>query len=102
MSTTVKAGWLKDEQGNKFAPKTLISQIYKEDGSSFEEYIDQVTSNIDIEVDAELSSTSENPVQNKIVNEAISNLSALVGGVSVAEQVAQKTQVQIITWGADD
>ncbi len=37
-------------------------------------------------VDTSLSSTSTNPVQNKVVNDAI----------------AQKTQVQIITWGADD
>ena len=62
--------------------------------------------NADIEVDSELSETSENPVQNKIVNAAISSLIALVGDTSVAEQitnaVAQKSQVQIITWEADD
>lgn len=32
---TVKAGWLKDSQGNKFAPKTLISQVINEDGTQF-------------------------------------------------------------------
>ena len=71
MSTTVKTGWLKDSQGNKFAPKTLMSQIYDGDGTSFEEYLDQKMGNVNIQVDTELSSTSENPVQNKVVNEAI-------------------------------
>ena len=33
MSTTVKAGWLKDKQGNKFAPKTVSSQIVNDDGT---------------------------------------------------------------------
>ena len=38
-------------------------------------------------VDDVLSSTSTNPVQNKVVNTAISNLNALVGDASVAEQI---------------
>lgn len=38
-------------------------------------------------VDDELSSTSTNPVQNNVVNTAISNLTQLVGDTSVAEQV---------------
>ena len=124
MSTTVKTGWLKDAQGNKFAPKTLMSQIYDGDGSSFEEYIDQKISEIEgggavtlqpltfsgavsavydgtapievmipsgeseIEVDAELSSTSENPVQNKVVSEAINNLNTLVGDTEVSTQIS--------------
>ena len=39
MSTTVKAGWLKDNEGNKFAPKTLSSQIVNDDGASFKDSI---------------------------------------------------------------
>lgn len=39
-------------------------------------------------VDDTLSSTSTNPVQNKVVNTAISNLSTLVGDESVAAQIA--------------
>lgn len=38
-------------------------------------------------VDNELNSTSTNPVQNKVVNTAIANLSQLIGDKSVAEQV---------------
>lgn len=38
-------------------------------------------------VDSDLSATSTNPVQNKVVNTAISNLTTLVGDKSVASQV---------------
>ena len=37
MSQTVKAGWLKDSQGNKFAPKTLSSQVRTDDGRTIED-----------------------------------------------------------------
>lgn len=39
-------------------------------------------------VDSALSSTSTNPVQNKVVNTAISNLNTLVGDKSVAAQIS--------------
>lgn len=39
-------------------------------------------------VDSALSSTSANPIQNKAVNAAISNLNTLVGDTSVATQIA--------------
>lgn len=38
-------------------------------------------------VDDALSSTSMNPVQNKVINAAISNLSQLVGDASVSDQI---------------
>ena len=38
-------------------------------------------------VDSALSTTSTNPVQNKVVNAAISELNALVGDTSVSEQI---------------
>lgn len=39
MSTTIKAGWLKDNQGNKFAPKTMSSQVINDDGTLLEDSI---------------------------------------------------------------
>lgn len=49
MSTTLKAGWLKDSQGNKFAPKTMSSQVIKDDGTLLEDSlnlkIDELASN---------------------------------------------------------
>ena len=41
----------------------------------------------EITVDSTLSSTSTNPVQNKVVNAAISNLSTLVGDTAVSTQI---------------
>ena len=40
MSTKVNKGWLKDNHGDKFAPKTLLSQIVDKDGELLENYID--------------------------------------------------------------
>lgn len=39
-------------------------------------------------VDSDLSSTSTNPVQNKVVNTAITNLNTLVGDTAVSEQIS--------------
>lgn len=39
-------------------------------------------------IDSELSNTSTNPVQNKVVEAAISNLSALVGDEKISEQIS--------------
>lgn len=44
-----------------------------------------------ITVDSALSSTSTNPVQNKVVNTAISSLNALVGDMAVSEQISAAT-----------
>lgn len=46
-------------------------------------------------VDSELSASSTNPVQNKVVNTAISNLSALVGDTKVSEQIASAQLVYV-------
>ena len=39
MSTTIKTGWLKDNNGDKFAPKTLSSQVVTSDGATLESKI---------------------------------------------------------------
>lgn len=36
MSTAISVGWLNDKNGDKFAPKTLISQIVTTDGVNLE------------------------------------------------------------------
>lgn len=78
----------------------------------------------DYEIDTELSSTSTNPVQNKVLDaefEAIATaMNALESSLDTKsdtthnhndiyytkteadESLSQKSQVQIITWGADD
>lgn len=39
MPTAIKTGWLKDKEGNKFAPKTLTSQVQTSDGILIEDKI---------------------------------------------------------------
>ena len=46
-------------------------------------------------VDSALSATSTNPVQNKVVNTAISNLNTLVGDTKVSEQIAAAQIVHV-------
>lgn len=46
-------------------------------------------------VDSALSSTSTNPVQNKVVNTAITNLNTLVGSTSVSEQISTAIEAKI-------
>jgi hypothetical protein len=65
MSTTIKTGWLNDKNGDKFAPKTLTSQVQTNDGVLLDTKLDEIKESVD-------------------------------------NAVSQKSQVQIITWGADD
>ena len=51
MSTTVKTGWLKDNYGEKFAPKTLASQVVTPDGQSFEDKINEQLENVDVGIE---------------------------------------------------
>ena len=51
---------------------------------------DEIT---DLVIDTEMSDTSENPVQNKTINAKLDEIN---------EGLSQKTQVQIITWEAND
>ena len=39
MSTTIKTGWLKDNDGDKFAPKTLSSQVITSEGHTLESVV---------------------------------------------------------------
>lgn len=46
MSTTITEGWLKDKDGVKFAPKTLISQVITSDGVALDEQLAEKFKNI--------------------------------------------------------
>lgn len=132
MPTTVKTGWLKDKNGDKFAPKTLTSQVQTSDGVLLEDKIqsdlatakEDILANVAIEVDTALSPTSTNPVQNKVVDAEFDAMSEAMGALELSidgkadashnhnndyytkteidNSIAKKTQVQIITWEAND
>ena len=46
-------------------------------------------------VDSELSESSTNPVENKVVSAAISNLDALIGDTSVSEQISAANMIYV-------
>jgi hypothetical protein len=56
MSTTIKTGWLKDKNGDKFAPKTLASQVQTNDGILLEDKIQQ---DIENKITIALNSTKD-------------------------------------------
>ncbi len=56
MSTTVKAGWLKDSQGNKFAPKTMSSQVINDDGTLLKDSINYELDIVQAALDAKSDS----------------------------------------------
>lgn len=61
----------------------------------------------DYAIDSELSSTSNNPVANSVLNAEFDAISDSFGALETTideyyESASQKTQVQIITWEDDD
>jgi hypothetical protein len=72
MSIPIKTGWLNDKSGNKFAPKTLMSQVQTSDGVLLEEKLHSdltaLKAEVAVTVDSELNSESTNPVQNKVID----------------------------------
>lgn len=81
---------------DKVAGKGLSTNDYttteKNKLSSIEEGANKTT------VDSAMSSSSTNPVQNRIVNEAISNLNTLVGNKKVSEQITDTiTELDMLT-----
>jgi hypothetical protein len=46
MATTVKTGWLHNKNGEKFAPKTLTSQVQTADGDLLEDVLNAHLFNI--------------------------------------------------------
>lgn len=59
----------------------------QDDPNAVEVALKSDLTSVNITVDSALSSTSTNPVQNKVVNAAISNLNTLVGDKTVSDQI---------------
>jgi hypothetical protein len=68
MSTTVKTGWLNDKNGDKFAPKTLTSQVQTSDGILIE---DKIQTDLDTVKQEILDTIDPNTIMNYLgeVNE---------------------------------
>lgn len=104
----VEANWLK---AVNFTPKQGEIIVYDiDDAHNYERfkigdgntlvselpfYDDALKEYVDSKIDVELSDTSENAVQNRVVSAAISNLSDLVGDTSVSEQIAAANMIYV-------
>lgn len=55
--STVKTGWLKNNNGEKFAPKTLLSQVVASDGVTFEDKIREDLDNTKEEILSSIENT---------------------------------------------
>lgn len=92
MSTTVKTGWLKNNNGEKFAPKTLTSQVQTSDGILLEDKIqadldimkEDILNNVSIDIDDALSPDSTNPVQNKVIDSEFEAVSTAMNALDSA------------------
>ena len=59
MADTVKIGWLHDKNGDKFAPKTLTSQVQTSDGVLLEDKLWKIVNNTDTSVTVTLADKTE-------------------------------------------
>ena len=102
MSTTVNTGWLKDNTGEKFAPKTLSSQIITNDGESFDEEIKEY---IDTLADVELTKAQYDALGDSVLTDGktyfitdIDGESGGSGGTIIANTDGVVINVEIGNW----
>ena len=80
MSEEIKTGWLKERDGTKFAPKTLISQVVTNDGYNYDQVVKAQMSNLKNELGANTKEdiaalkTSLNALQDKVDNISLDEL----------------------------
>ena len=67
MSETINKGWIEDESGNKFAPKTLTDQVQTGDGVKILDYIEGKFGNVDntSDIDKPISTATQKALDNK-------------------------------------
>jgi hypothetical protein len=100
MSTTVKTGWLHDKNGDKFAPKTLTSQVQTSDGILIEDKIqtdlDTVKQEILDEIgDIDLSTYETKTDAQTKLDEAKSYTDTAISGLATETYVDETIAAQI-------
>lgn len=101
MSTTLKAGWLKDSQGNKFAPKTMSSQVIKDDGTLLEEKINSDISELRQYTNDELAKKADKE-HDHVITDINGLQDALDEKVSISRTINGKTLNEDINLSASD
>lgn len=103
--STVNTGWLEDNNGEKFAPKTLGTQVFTSDGQTLE----GVVNNISNKIDNIGIATSENAGLSKFgdgLNISDDGTASVRTGdgmtIDANGAVASTMKIQLITWEAND
>lgn len=78
MSTAINAGWLKDEEGIKFAPKTMSSQIINDDGTLFKDNIELEIAETKTYIDNAISAKADSDHTHSIMD--VTNLQSTLDG----------------------
>lgn len=86
MAETVNLGWLKNGNGEKFAPKTLGSQIINSDGTSFEEGINTKINEVKTNLQSEIDSKYEKPSTGVPKTDLASDVQTSLGKADTAIQ----------------
>lgn len=97
---TLKTGWLLNKSGEKFAPKTLLSQVSTDDGILLEEKLEddlinlesQINNNINLSVENE---KSERQVEISVERARIDNLIALEESSEVTDIERELTDIRV-------
>ena len=97
MSTVIKTGWLKDKNGEKFAPKTLTSQVITSDGVALESAIEEKLDELKNEINSQ-----EHDHNDEYDAKGSADAALDLAKTYTDSAISQRTQVQIITWGDDD
>ena len=100
MSTTVKTGWLNDKNGDKFAPKTLISQVQTSDGILIEDKIQTDLDAVKQEIldqigDIDLSTYETKTDAQTKLDEAKSYTDTAISGLATETYVDETIAAQI-------
>lgn len=86
MSTVVKTGWLNDKNGDKFAPKTLSSQVMTLDGITLEDKIQGEFDNLKEQTtgitEEQIAQIEANKTNIEALSEEIVDLQSILGGGS--------------------
>ena len=92
MSTTIKTGWLKDKSENKFAPKTLTSQVQTADGILLDTIIDTINSNTNTKMDTINPTGTGSFSLNRLADSTVGNYSFAEGTDTTASSYASHAE----------
>lgn len=113
MSTKINIGWLKDKNGDKFAPKTLTSQIQTSDGILLEDKIGTDLSALKEEVKTYANILNNNKADvnhnhddryytETEVDELIANLDTQISGAQEIVPITELTNCEGVTISGDN